>query len=240
MRILLATTPVIACCILASTLHAATIQSSGIAPNNALPGDLVTAFFQVDEATPPDGQAGVWVGGVQQCQALAEHGYFSCAFNVPHGGQFNYELRYQDSVGALTSSAQQAMSGGLRIVKFQPETVQAGRSAIIFAKLDYFHPTVGPTCFMSGLVITAGGIQGNQTAACEIETVGPSNPYLGLLRLIDDSIFRSDGRRLLDVNRSNDPIRVIVGATQIQVPTLSWLGLIALIFGVVLVKRHVQ
>jgi len=136
--------PVIACCMLTSTLYAAAIQSFGIAPNNPLPGDLVTAFFQLDGTTPPDGQAGIWVDGVQQCQAIAAHGYFSCAFNVPHGGRFNYELRYLNSVGALTSSAHQAISGGLRIVKFQPETVQAGRSAIIFAKLDYFHPAAVP------------------------------------------------------------------------------------------------
>ncbi len=129
---------------LVSSLHAATIQSFGIAPNNPLPGDLVTAFFQVDGTTPPDGQAGVWVDDVQQCQAFAEHGYFSCAFNVPHGGHFNYELRYQDSIGTQTASVQQALSGALRIVKFQPETVQAGRSAIIFAKLDYFHPAATP------------------------------------------------------------------------------------------------
>jgi len=100
--------------------------------------------------------------------------------------------------------------------------------------------TAGQLCFMGGFSITAGSVQANQTAACEIETIGPSNPFLGILRLIEDSIFRSDGRRLLDVNRSNDPIRLVDGATPIQVPTLSWLGLMALIFGVVLTKRHVN
>lgn len=133
----------IACNILAGPLHASTIQTFGIAPNNPLPGDLVTAFFQVDGGTPV-GAAGVWIDGIQQCRAFAEHEFFSCTFSVPHGGRFNYELRYQDAVGTLTVSAQQALSGGLRIVKFQPEIVQAGRSAIIFAKLDYFHPAAVP------------------------------------------------------------------------------------------------
>ena len=132
-----------ACCLLASPLQAATIQSFGVAPNNSLPGDLVTAFFQIDGGTPV-GQAGVWIDGIEQCQAPPENGYYSCAFSVPHGGRFNYELRFRDANGVLTASTQQALSGGLRIVKFQPEIVQAGRSAIIFAKLDYFHPAAVP------------------------------------------------------------------------------------------------
>lgn len=127
--------------LLASPLQAATIQSFGIAPNNPLPGDQVTAYFQVDNATPP-GAAGIWVDGIEQCQAITEHGFYSCTFSVPHGGHFNYELRFRDTNEVLASSTQQALSGGLRIVKFQPEIVQAGRSAIIFAKLDYFHPAV--------------------------------------------------------------------------------------------------
>ena len=131
------------CSAFASPLHAATIQSFGIVPNNPLPGDLVTAFFQVDGNTPL-GAAGVWIDGIQQCQALPENGFYSCAFSVPHGGRFNYELRFRDTNGVLTTSTQQALSGGLRIVKFQPEIVQAGRSAIIFAKLDYFHPAAVP------------------------------------------------------------------------------------------------
>lgn len=98
--------------------------------------------------------------------------------------------------------------------------------------------TVGQTCFMGGFSITAGSVQANQTAACEIETVGPSNPYLGLLRLSEAVITRSDGRYLLDTNPSNNAIRIVAAADPIQVPTLSWLGLMALIFGVALVKRH--
>ena len=134
---------IIAHCMLASQVHAATIQSFGVTPNNPLPGDLVTAFFQIDGGTPV-GQAGVWIDGIEQCQALAEHDFFSCAFSVPHGGRFNYELRFRDANNVVTFSTQQALSGGLRIVKFQPEIVQAGRSAIIFAKLDYFHPAAVP------------------------------------------------------------------------------------------------
>ncbi len=100
--------------------------------------------------------------------------------------------------------------------------------------------TVGWNCFMGGFSITAGSVQANQTTACEIETIGPSNPYLGILRLSEEAIARSDGRYLLDVNRSNDAVRVIAGATPVQVPTLSWLGLMALIFGVALVLRHAK
>ena len=58
-------------CMLASPLHAATIQSFGIAPNNPLPGDLVTAYFQVDGGTPV-GAARIWIDGIEQCQAFAE------------------------------------------------------------------------------------------------------------------------------------------------------------------------
>ena len=132
-----------ACCMLASQVQAATIQSFGIAPSNPLPGDLVTAFFQVDGSIPV-GAAGVWIDGIEQCQAFAEHEFFSCTFSVPHGGRFNYELRFHDTNGVLTTSTQQALSGALRIVKFQPEIVQAGRSSVIFAKLDYFHPAASP------------------------------------------------------------------------------------------------
>ena len=100
--------------------------------------------------------------------------------------------------------------------------------------------TVGQNCFMGGLSITAGSVLANQTTACEIEIVGPSNPYLGILRLNDEAIARSDGRYLLNVNRSNNAVRVVTGAVPVQVPTLSWFGLIALIFGVALVARQVK
>ena len=99
---------------------------------------------------------------------------------------------------------------------------------------------VGPVCFMSGFAITAGAVSANQSASCEIETVGASNPSLGLLRLVEFSVTRSDGRRLLDTNASNNAVRIVSGAAAVQVPTLSWLGLIALIFGVALVARHVK
>ena len=135
--------PIIASGLLASPLQAATIQSLGIAPNNPLPGDVVTAHFQVDGSTPV-GAASVWIDGIQQCQALPENSYYSCAFSVPHGGRFNYELRFRDANGGQSNGTQQALSGGLRIVKFQPQTAQAGRSALIFAKLDYFHPAAVP------------------------------------------------------------------------------------------------
>lgn len=98
--------------------------------------------------------------------------------------------------------------------------------------------TVGQTCFMGGLSITAGSVLANQTTACEIEIVGPSNPYLGILRLNKEAIARSDGRYLLDVNRSNDAVRIVAGAAPVQVPTLSWLGLLALVFGVALVTQN--
>ena len=97
-----------------------------------------------------------------------------------------------------------------------------------------------PPCFMSGFGITAGAVAANQSASCEIETIGPSNPGLGVLTLLDDQIGRSDGRTLLDINSGNDGIRIITGIAAMQVPTLSWLGLIGLIFGVALVARHAK
>lgn len=97
---------------------------------------------------------------------------------------------------------------------------------------------VGPPCFMSGFAVTAGAVQANQSASCEIETIGASTPSLGLLRLVEFSVTRSDGRQLLDTNPSNNAVRVVTGAVPVQVPTLSCLGLIALIFGVALVAQN--
>ena len=99
---------------------------------------------------------------------------------------------------------------------------------------------VGPTCFMSGFAVTAGAVQANQSASCEIETIGAGNPSLALLRLVEDFVRRSDGRILLDTNPSNNAVRVVTDTAPVQVPTLSWFGLIALIFGVALVARHVK
>ncbi len=96
----------------------------------------------------------------------------------------------------------------------------------------------GPACFMSGFGITAGALPANQSANCEIETIGPKNPGLDVLRLLDDQIGRSDGRQLLDINPNNNAVRIVAGAAQVQVPTVSWLGLVALIFGVVLVAQN--
>ena len=59
-----------------------------------------------------------------------------------------------------------------------------------------------------------------------------------MLRLLDDQIGRSDGRQLLDINPNNNAVRIVAGAAQVQVPTVSWLGLVALIFGVVLVAQN--
>jgi hypothetical protein len=97
---------------------------------------------------------------------------------------------------------------------------------------------VGPPCFMSGFAVTAGAVQANQSASCEIETIGASNPSLGLLRLVEFSVTRSDGRQLLDTNPSNNAVRIVAGAAAVEVTTLSWLGLIALIFGVALVAQN--
>ena len=121
----------------------ASIQSSGLTPDNALPGDLVEAIFRVDGGTPP-GNAGVWVDNIQQCAARVQDGFFRCAFTVPHGGRFAYELRYRTVANSETRLLQTALSGGLRIVKIQPQIPQAGRSALIFAKLDYFNPAAVP------------------------------------------------------------------------------------------------
>lgn len=96
---------------------------------------------------------------------------------------------------------------------------------------------VGPPCFMSGFAVTAGAVPANQSASCEIETIGASNPSLGLLRLVEFSVTRSDGRQLIDTNPSNNGVREVTGAP-VQVPTLSWLGLIALIFGIALVAQN--
>ncbi len=93
-------------------------------------------------------------------------------------------------------------------------------------------------CFMSGFQFTAGPVQPGQLARCEIETVGVAAPNLGAIRLVE-SIRRVDGRALIDTNPQND--RLSLGTLSvIQVPTLSWLGLIGLLFGVALVTRHVK
>ncbi len=65
------------CSVFTSPLQAATIQSFGIAPNNPLPGDQVTGYFQVDGGTPV-GAARIWIDGIEQCQAVPEHGFYSC------------------------------------------------------------------------------------------------------------------------------------------------------------------
>jgi len=88
--------------------------------------------------------------------------------------------------------------------------------------------------------LSAGAIQPGKRASCEFETTGDSSPDLSAIRLAP-RITRPvpDNRLLLDINFENDALR-LVAADPIQVPTLSWLGLMALIFGVVLTKRHVN
>lgn len=203
--------PIIACGLLINPLQAATISSFGITPNNPLPGDLVTAHFQVD-GTTPIGAASVWVDAVEQCQAVLEHDYFSCAFNVPHGGRFNYKLRFRDANGGQSTSTQQALSGGLRIVKFQPQTVQAGRSAIIFAKLDYFHPAAVPQPQGQIQIATLDG-----THQCSIQL--PQQTYCQIL-------FSQAGRFALKASYSGDASypALTSATTEIRVtnPTLDY------------------
>jgi hypothetical protein len=98
--------------------------------------------------------------------------------------------------------------------------------------------SAGLACFMSGFEFMAGPVQPDLRATCEIETVGVATPGLAAIRL-QDSIRRADGRALIDTNPQNDRLSLgVLSAT--QVPTLSWLGLIGLIFGVVLVTRYAR
>lgn len=88
--------------------------------------------------------------------------------------------------------------------------------------------------------LSAGPIQSGQRASCEFETTGSSSPDLSAIRL-SPRITRPlpDTRLLLDINPENDVLR-LVAADPIQVPTLSWLGLMGLIVGVALVARHAK
>ena len=90
------------------------------------------------------------------------------------------------------------------------------------------------------LDLTAGPILPGERASCEFETRGSVNPDLSLIRLFP-RITRPlpDTRLLLDINAENDALK-LVAADPIAVSTLSWFGLIALIFGVALVARHVK
>ena len=86
--------------------------------------------------------------------------------------------------------------------------------------------------------LTAGPILPGAHASCEFDTVGDTNPELSAIRLFP-RITRPlpDSRFLLDINAENDALR-LVAAEPIAVPTLSWLGLFALIFGVALVAQN--
>ena len=89
---------------------------------------------------------------------------------------------------------------------------------------------------MSGFQFTAGPVQPGQLAMCEIETVGVAAPNLSAIRLVE-LIRRVDGRALIDTHPQND--RLSLGVLSVTpVPTLTWLGLFALIFGVALVARR--
>jgi len=92
-------------------------------------------------------------------------------------------------------------------------------------------------CFDYGFSFRAGPVLAGQRASCEIETPA-GNRAFGTTRLLD-GISRADGRALLDTVAANNGLRII-DEPMIQVPTLSWLGIMALIFGVALVKRHAQ
>ena len=95
---------------------------------------------------------------------------------------------------------------------------------------------LGAACFSSGISITAGSIASGQNASCEVETPA-GNLVFARLRLNDVAI-RPDGRAMIDVDSSNNQPRLILGEPTIKVPTLSWLGLMSLIFGIALVAQN--
>ncbi len=95
---------------------------------------------------------------------------------------------------------------------------------------------LGAACFSSGISITAGPIASAQNASCEVETPA-GNLVFARLRLSDVAI-RPDGRAMIDVDSSNNQPRLILGEPTIQVPTLSWLGLMSLIFGIALAAQN--
>lgn len=88
--------------------------------------------------------------------------------------------------------------------------------------------------------LTAGPILPGENASCVFQTVGDSSPNLSAIRLFP-RITRQlpDNRLLLDINPEND-VLTLVAADPIEVPSLSWIGFLALIFGVTLVARHVK
>ena len=92
-------------------------------------------------------------------------------------------------------------------------------------------------CF-DKIQFAAGPIQPRQQATCEFKTVGAENPDLNVIRLL--TVIRRpppDNRALLDINPENDSLR-LVAADPIEVPILSWFGLMLLIFGLTLVARR--
>ena len=86
--------------------------------------------------------------------------------------------------------------------------------------------------------LTAGPIQPGNLESCEFETIGNANPDLRAIGLFSEITRPApDDRLLLDINPENDSLRLVL-VDPFEVPTISWLGLVGLIFGVVLVARR--
>ena len=101
-------------------------------------------------------------------------------------------------------------------------------------------PVNSPYNCPSGLLfdLTAGPILPGERASCEFDTLGDRNPELSAIRLFP-RITRPppDNRLLLDNNAENDALR-LVAADPTEVPTVSWLGLVGLIFGLTLLASR--
>jgi hypothetical protein len=102
-------------------------------------------------------------------------------------------------------------------------------------------PGAGQLCFSkdSGFGapnFSAGPIRAGQRLRCQIETTGAENPGLSVIRSQSDRIRAADGRWLLDTNATNDQIQQ-QAPVLVQVPTLTGLGLLALVIGMALGAR---
>jgi hypothetical protein len=98
-------------------------------------------------------------------------------------------------------------------------------------------PVFGALCFSAGtspFSFSAGPITAGQKVHCEIETIGVQYPFIGMSRL-QEILFNAQYLPLLDNNPSNDAL-VLSSPGIMQVPTLSGLGFIALVLGLIFLR----